>query len=448
MANINLLPDDLRAKEEAEIKRAAKQPRIEEIELSNVAKEKPIKTSDKPKESWWQEALSAKKTELPQNQPSLPLSRPSVSSDLLKAAQRQKIKFSQAPKIKKEPMQIKPAKKKIFWPHFERRAKPAPATISEKKPVVFPIISLPPKPVIKREIIEKEAAKPAPLPPQPKPPKAKGVGWWQKLKLNFKKPPQDSEVKLDLKDVKIKLKPPITNIHYKFRTIKPQKNMPEKQSISQPPKPVKPQAKYHVVEEAGSLPGGVNLMPGLEGENQYLTKSQQTLGLILAILAPVVILVGGYFLLGYQKTVVQQKIASQENILKSLEAELKVQRDKQNKNVYLANKLLAIKNLLTQHIYWSKFFERLEKYTLDKVYYTNFAADTKGEISLPGIARGATIAEQYQTLAEQLEALRAAKDFIKDVRVGNLSLQSNKDQGILGIAFELKITLADGVFRK
>ena len=84
----------------------------------------------------------------------------------------------------------------------------------------------------------------------------------------------------------------------------------------------------------------------------------------------------------------------------------------------------------------------LEKYTLDGVYYTKFSADTSGLISLPAVA------DNYDTLAKQIVALSQAKDFVAEVKVDHAKIISTSQEGKIGVAFELKIVLAEGVFSK
>jgi len=105
-----------------------------------------------------------------------------------------------------------------------------------------------------------------------------------------------------------------------------------------------------------------------------------------------------------------------------------------------ADKILAIKNRLDGKFYWSNFFDLLEKYTLDGVYYTNLSADTSGQLVLPGVA------SDYETLSKQLAVFNNATDFVKEVKIGNTQLYSEGKAGVIGVSFQLRLLLADHVF--
>ena len=221
-----------------------------------------------------------------------------------------------------------------------------------------------------------------------------------------------------------------------------------KQSMSVPtPEPSKPAGKYHVVEEAGKQQWGVNLLPGM-GKAEKLSSIKKSVGLGLAVLIPIALLVGWYFIIGLQQKILDEKIVIAEKQMSQLQAGLEAKRKLADKNAFLEKKMLAIKGLLDDHIYWSKFFDELEKYTLDKVYYTDFNADTGGELLLPAVAQGVTVAERYQTIAEQLTAFEQADDFVKTVTIENVALETTEGQGITGASFDIKLTLKDDVFTK
>ena len=90
---------------------------------------------------------------------------------------------------------------------------------------------------------------------------------------------------------------------------------------------------------------------------------------------------------------------------------------------------------------WSNFFALLEKYTLDGVYFTSLTADTSGTLILPGVA------DNYHILAQQLAILRDAKDFVSDAKISNAQLYSEGKAGVTGISFQLRLNLADQVFK-
>jgi hypothetical protein len=114
---------------------------------------------------------------------------------------------------------------------------------------------------------------------------------------------------------------------------------------------------------------------------------------------------------------------------------------REKENNALADRVSMIKNLLDEKILWSRFFDLLEKYTLDGIYFTNLTADTSGTLILPGVA------DNYHVLSQELAVLRDAPEFVKDARVTNAQLYSADKVGVLGVSFQLRLVLNDQVFK-
>jgi hypothetical protein len=111
-------------------------------------------------------------------------------------------------------------------------------------------------------------------------------------------------------------------------------------------------------------------------------------------------------------------------------------------NYDAAKKILAIDSILKNHVYWTKFFSLLEQNTLDSTYYSGFSASVTGKFSLP------VTTKSYGSALSQVAALNSAKDFAKEVNVESMHVVSNDKKGAYGVGFDLKINLADGVFKK
>ena len=107
-----------------------------------------------------------------------------------------------------------------------------------------------------------------------------------------------------------------------------------------------------------------------------------------------------------------------------------------NKITKLEEKASGVNEILSNHIYWTKFFGLLEKYTMRNIYFGNFAADTSGEIHLSGTAKNLII------LAHQIALFQNAPDFIKGVKLSNVGINPT------GISFSVDLKLVKGVFTK
>jgi hypothetical protein len=80
--------------------------------------------------------------------------------------------------------------------------------------------------------------------------------------------------------------------------------------------------------------------------------------------------------------------------------------------------LVALNDLLANHIYWTNWFQFLEHYTLPKVYFTNFTGSSTGTMNLDGVA------ESYTTITQQVNAFRAAGELVTAVEVNTATRTS------------------------
>jgi hypothetical protein len=214
--------------------------------------------------------------------------------------------------------------------------------------------------------------------------------------------------------------------------IKPVASVPVKKTILENSKPI---------SKEGIMPK-VNLIP----EELIFDKR---LGLItqLSILVLVVALSGGvvfgaYYLISSSQSDVNQKMVERTGKISELQKVVEANKQIENNNIYLQQKVLAIKGNLDSRILWSKFFDLLAQHTLKTVYYTGFTADTSGFITLPAVATS------YGEAARQIAALRQSTDFVSQVMADNATLSSLDNGGGMAVNFIIKIKLADNVFKK
>lgn len=116
--------------------------------------------------------------------------------------------------------------------------------------------------------------------------------------------------------------------------------------------------------------------------------------------------------------------------------------------VKLRERYEHIKLLLAQHVYWSNFFIKLEKYTLPDVYYTSFSVKSDPGARITLNSRALSV----ESVARQLEIFNQADDFLVEARINGFSSVSNAEQheteSGLGdlISFDIIMTLRDDVF--
>lgn len=86
--------------------------------------------------------------------------------------------------------------------------------------------------------------------------------------------------------------------------------------------------------------------------------------------------------------------------LATLDATILSYRTLQNDINTSSDTLLAIQQLLDEHIYWTQWFSFLEQYTLPTVYYVSFSGSNTGAMSLDAVA------PDYNTIAQQIAVLQ------------------------------------------
>ena len=107
----------------------------------------------------------------------------------------------------------------------------------------------------------------------------------------------------------------------------------------------------------------------------------------------------------------------------------------------LQEKLTQVENLLGQHIYWTKVFDALQKYTIDEVFFTNFAASQGGGLTMSAIGR------DYHSVARQLKSFQEASDFISEVEIGSASASRDPEtKEILFVEFDVNVRFQPEIF--
>lgn len=184
----------------------------------------------------------------------------------------------------------------------------------------------------------------------------------------------------------------------------------------------------------------VNLMPQ-EILAHLSTQKVNNISIIWAIAVPILIITLGYGVIILLQNDLKARLTARQQEFNGLQTEILDYIAKENQNNQTADRVAAVKKLLDEKNIWNNFFTYLEKYSLDGVYFSDLTADTSGVLTLPGMA------ENYNVLSQQLAVLDDADDFIKSVKLNNAQLVSEGKAGVVGVGFQLRLTLQDGVFK-
>lgn len=433
MSDVNLLPEELRKKEEQEQKRHDRAPKRFDIVLTDPNQQKA------QKQGWFSRLFGKPVSPIataPRYQ-TLPVEKPAVALPVFKSSVPVNLPLAAESEDKVGSAELIKGSVK-YWPE-EKKELPQPRP-------QMPVASIP-----KTEVAEKY-----PAPSSVKMPEIKKTGWWDILKSFFSRSKQ-REPKVRLAKVEtaapvapqpakpaVPALPPVKEIE----KVEPAKTEITVMATAKTP------TKATVAKTDHHKAGGyhttepikhnrrtyINLIPSelLKGEAGGIN----WLRIILAMVLPALLIFCCYLGISLLQTNINKKIESGRTELAQLQKSIGDYNERAKINNDTANRVLTLKKILDNRIYWSKFFALLEKYTLDGVYFNDFKADVTGLISLPATA------DNYEVVARQLVALSGAKDFVKDAKTTSLQVASDNQAGITGVNFVLHLTLADGLFRE
>lgn len=218
---------------------------------------------------------------------------------------------------------------------------------------------------------------------------------------------------------------------------------PEKGKKPAPAKPAEPLPGEKEIEESFL----VNLLPeelvGREAPKKKL------ISLALASLGAIFLVILVYFGLSFYQSNIVTQTQEVRNERVDLEGQITALKDEQEASIAFKQKLDAVKSVIDEHVYWSKFFEKLEKYTIKDVYYTGaFSGSLGASISLSALTK------DFTSVAEQLVVFQNAPDFLENVTItgAQKSASAGAQTSIPGavteslVSFSVSLELVPDVF--
>lgn len=181
---------------------------------------------------------------------------------------------------------------------------------------------------------------------------------------------------------------------------------------------------------------GVNLVP----EDLLASSAGKNRLVMLGFLALITVLLVGatYIILSLFLDKMKEEAKINTDEVQQMQNDLRGLKDQERAAENLHTLTLQVQQLLTTHIYWTKFFAGLEKYTVDSVYYRSMSADRAGRLTL------AATGKDFRSVARQLVAFEQATDFIKTVSVTSAAVRTSGTTQV--VDFSATITLLDTVF--
>ena len=164
----------------------------------------------------------------------------------------------------------------------------------------------------------------------------------------------------------------------------------------------------------------------------FKIKIYSILKISFILLFLMLLIYGGLFYYSYYLTKQGEDL---DNQVAQIDLEIEKFSGVKDQIIKLQERTESLLTILDKHFYWTKFFELLEKNTINDVYFTDFSAQKSGIVALAG--KGKT----YESVARQLLAFQSAKDFIKSVEINAATAELDSMNNVVAVNFTSAIEL-------
>lgn len=401
MAEINLLPDELREKEARELEAVRKKPKLFKVEMSSPTKEKvtqPLRISQPSLLS----RLFAKKLRPASSSPSaLDLSTPEKK---VETSTRETEKIFHIPKVESFPPDLKSnllvgttEEKKEKQSEVERRGVTQEV---ESTPEEVKITPAPVKVVTDVRSVKKKR-------------KFSFSGWFRIFGRSKKEKKEKEKVEKEMKEMEQR------QVEVKIRKSRDKKEGGGKEILD------------------------INLIPEELAKHPELELPQKLFKGGLAIFVTILIIGAAYLGISWYKfNILRQKEVIGAEIA-SINTQISQSEKEKPEALELQSRLKLVKQLLDEHVYWTKFFSLLERYTIEEVYYLGFSMVGRDKLVISAVGK------DYNSVAKQLVAFEKAEELVKNVKIDAASAEIDSEKGqYSGVSFNINLEFLPNVFLK
>jgi hypothetical protein len=147
-------------------------------------------------------------------------------------------------------------------------------------------------------------------------------------------------------------------------------------------------------------------------------------------------LIYGFLFINYHQT--QNSLNQLEQNIDEVNQQIVNLKKDNQKIVALRKKINLTEYLLDNHIYWQNFFNFLEEYTLDEVFFLGFSCKDREEITLSAQGKDELSAVKQTKLLEKASQ-------VERVNLGDISIRISKEEG-KSVQFGLTLKLSPSFF--
>jgi hypothetical protein len=134
-------------------------------------------------------------------------------------------------------------------------------------------------------------------------------------------------------------------------------------------------------------------------------------------------------------------VSQEETRFIELSEETKEIRNEAKEALNFQTKLDRANYVLDNHLYWSNFFDYLEKNTLENVQYLAFEGDILGNFSIPAVS------DNFPSLGQQAYQLQSDSNTLK-VGISSAEKLESKEENVDQVEFEIDLKVSPELFKK
>lgn len=159
--------------------------------------------------------------------------------------------------------------------------------------------------------------------------------------------------------------------------------------------------------------------------------------LVFSVLA--LLLVGQVYLvlLNWEKREIQKRSEHLKQEMELVNNQIEVAKEEASGALSLRNKLNLIYPTFSRHVYWSNFFNFLERNTLAQVYYSGFSGDTSGKYILRSYV------SDFRAISFQLKTMLADK-YARSCAISNEEMANGNNN--VGVIFNMDLSVNPSIF--
>jgi Tfp pilus assembly protein PilN len=227
--------------------------------------------------------------------------------------------------------------------------------------------------------------------------------------------------------------------------IPPKPPVPQKEPVIRPaikiePRPAQKPSKLEAPAPKGRR-FGITLIPEEKDSVEGAKKPKRVIILAVIIFIMAAIFAGLYFYLRWSIDSMAVEIKRVETDLAATSQRVKDAEEEKNQVQVFQKQLKITNKLLGNHVYWTNFFNFLEKNIVTDVYFSNLIGGSDEQIILTGIAKS------YKAVSRQIISFRAAEE-IESVSVSSASASIDSEGKVVEVNFDARLKLKPEMFFK